>query len=251
MANRKKKKNGGCLTIILILAAIGGIGSLFGNNKTSTSNMTSSSYSPVTSTAVFSSQFSSSPKATIALKPTSTTTKTPTSTPKKPAPTPANGKIVYNGTYDSKNRPYNGSINYESNGAKVERNVVNGQLSKELVFVSNDIVVTGLLSEKNTIDEVTIVYANGDKYKGHLVNGKKRGQGKYYWTNGAWYEGSWYNDTMSGKGKYYFTSDSSRYYLEGNFIKGVPNGTLTYVSEKGISYTSLWNNGKCISVERK
>ena len=158
--------------------------------------------------------------------------------------------ITYSGTYKN-HQKYNGVVTYTSNGATVERKINNGKLSNELFFTTKNVSVSGYVSKDNTLSEATIKYSNGDTYVGHLVNGKKRGQGKYYWTNGAWYSGSWYNDTMSGKGIYYFTNDSKSNYLEGTFYDGKPLGTVIYVSESRVSYKTTWNNGKCIKIERQ
>lgn len=246
MAKNRKKRNGGCLTILLILAAIVGIGSLFRTNSTR-NNV--SSYSSV------SIQKTPTPKTTAITKktavPVPTTTKRVTETPKGPSLSASNTNAYFSGIYDKNHRPFKGTYYYESNGAKVERIIDNGMLTNELSFVSNHTTVTGSLSNENVLEEVTILYSNGDKYIGHIVNGKKRGYGKYFWKNGDWYEGSWYDDTMSGKGRYYFSGEPSCYYLDGYFVNGDPYGTLTYVSEKRISYTTKWKNGKCISTERQ
>ena len=68
------------------------------------------------------------------------------------------------------------------------------------------------------------------RYDGSLVNGKKEGKGKYYYSNGCKYEGYFRNDKKEGKGIFYYTN-GDRY--EGNFEEGNYEG-------KGIFY---FNNG--------
>ena len=43
---------------------------------------------------------------------------------------------------------------------------------------------------------------NGDTYDGWWVNGKREGQGIYFYANGDRYEGDWKNDCKHGKGIY-------------------------------------------------
>lgn len=46
------------------------------------------------------------------------------------------------------------------------------------------------------------LFANGDVYEGHFVNGNRQGPGIYTWVDKSYYNGEWENDRMNGKGVY-------------------------------------------------
>lgn len=46
------------------------------------------------------------------------------------------------------------------------------------------------------------LFANGDVYEGHFVNGNRQGPGIYTWIDKSYYNGEWENDRMNGKGIY-------------------------------------------------
>ena len=62
----------------------------------------------------------------------------------------------------------------------------------------------------NKIVEKT--YSNGT-YRGCMKNGKREGQGTYFYTSGNRYEGEWKNNKREGHGKFYW-KEGDRY--EGN-----------------------------------
>ena len=70
----------------------------------------------------------------------------------------------------------------------------------------------------------------------------------YRWTDGAYYDGQWSEDKMSGEGTYYYPKDSDGYKLTGTFSDGKPNGECKYYVTSSRSYSTTWNNGKCIKV---
>lgn len=45
------------------------------------------------------------------------------------------------------------------------------------------------------------VYANGERFEGNWVHGKRHGQGTYTYADGSVYTGEWDNDRIHGKGK--------------------------------------------------
>ena len=51
-----------------------------------------------------------------------------------------------------------------------------------------------------------VTYADGSKYLGHILNGKRHGQGTYIWPSGAKYVGEWINNRAIG-GWFYKTAD--------------------------------------------
>lgn len=75
---------------------------------------------------------------------------------------------------------------------------------------------TGVVSGKGRIE-----WANGDRFEGSLVNGRKEGQGVFMWSNGQRYRGHWANDQPNGKGALIFPN-GNRY--EGGIRDGLPHG---------------------------
>lgn len=43
-------------------------------------------------------------------------------------------------------------------------------------------------------------YANGERFEGDWVHGKRHGQGTYTYADGSVYTGQWDNDRIHGKG---------------------------------------------------
>lgn len=116
---------------------------------------------------------------------------------------------------------------------------------RKLDFTKNGTTYSVYLNEDgNASGEGTINYANGDKFEGTLVSGKKF-NGTYYFSNGDKYKGSFANDVMSS-GTYTFANGNI---LDGSFSNGVPDGTLTYkVGSK--KYTTTWSNGRCTGIKK-
>jgi len=53
---------------------------------------------------------------------------------------------------------------------------------------------------------------NGEIYQGHLENGKKQGQGVYYWPNGDRFEGQYQDDKRCPCSKtLFFVSNTMEY----------------------------------------
>ena len=57
----------------------------------------------------------------------------------------------------------------------------------------------------------TLNYANGEKYIGSWVGGKKRGHGVYYWPNGKRYEGEFKDDKKHGIGSLIYINGEVAY----------------------------------------
>ncbi|MGV3654389.1 MAG: protein kinase domain-containing protein [Noviherbaspirillum sp.] len=75
---------------------------------------------------------------------------------------------------------------------------------------------TGVVSGRGRIE-----WANGDRFEGTLVNGRKEGQGVFVWNNGQRYRGQWSNDQPNGSGALTFPN-GNRY--EGGIRDGLPHG---------------------------
>jgi serine/threonine protein kinase len=86
-----------------------------------------------------------------------------------------------------------------------------------------------------------IVWANGDRFEGTMVNGKKEGKGKFIWHNGQRYNGDWAHDVPNGKGSIVF-ADGSRY--EGDVKDGMPHGQGTTRFKDGDVYRGAWVRGR-------
>lgn len=64
-----------------------------------------------------------------------------------------------------------------------------------------------------SIDE----YAEGKRYEGYKVNGKKEGEGSFYLDNKLCFQGHWKEDLMEGEGRLYYQSGAIAY--DGHFEK--------------------------------
>lgn len=64
-----------------------------------------------------------------------------------------------------------------------------------------------------SIDE----YAEGKRYEGYKVNGKKEGEGNFYLDNKLCFSGHWKEDLMEGEGRLYYQSGAIAY--DGHFQK--------------------------------
>ena len=115
---------------------------------------------------------------------------------------------------------------------------------RERVIKTEAFTATGKLSiERLTgamTGEGTIQWANGDRYEGTMIAGRKHGKGIFTWSNGQRYDGEWADDVINGKGVLHYTN-GDRY--EGTFTDGEPHGTGTYTMRNGDFYTGAWVSG--------
>jgi len=70
-----------------------------------------------------------------------------------------------------------------------------------------------------------IKYDSGNSYKGYIKNGKRDGQGTFYYSNGAVAEVEWVKDNKNGKGSMSWPSGSK---FEGEFLNDKESGQGTY-----------------------
>ena len=84
-------------------------------------------------------------------------------------------------------------------------------------------------------------YYTGGKYVGQCKDGKRDGEGTFYYKNGKTYVGSWKDDKKNGFGKETFAS-GSRY--EGYYKNNKKDGNGTYYSAGGDKYVGYWKEGK-------
>jgi hypothetical protein len=86
-----------------------------------------------------------------------------------------------------------------------------------------------------------IVWTNGNRFEGTLVNGVKQGAGQFFWNNGQHYIGDWTNDVPNGVGVIVFPN-GDRY--EGQVKDGESHGQGSARFNSGDSYVGAWLNGK-------
>ena len=80
------------------------------------------------------------------------------------------------------------------------------------------------------VNKISIVYENGEYYKGDFINGMFHGKGVYVWANGERYEGDFFFNRRTGKGVYFWPS-GERY--EGEFADGKLEGWGIYTWPDG------------------
>lgn len=99
---------------------------------------------------------------------------------------------------------------------------------------------TTLPDEVAGTDEKAIVYSNGSKYEGAMLNGKKHGYGVFTFANGDSYVGEFRNDLRDGTGIYIYKS-GARY--DGGFRSGKRQGRGRYVYANGDRFEGEFRNG--------
>ena len=161
---------------------------------------------------------------------------------------------VQQGTFRA-GKLYSGSADIrQPDGSVLARRVSEGEVRANATLTWPDgTVLSGKLSAKTGAftGNVTIAYPNGDSYTGTLADSLKSGKGTYTWKNGAHYTGEWKEDRMDGKGTYYFGKSEKNNYIKGQFSANAPKGTMDYVSQQGLHYSTTWRNGKCVSISAK
>ena len=121
---------------------------------------------------------------------------------------------------------------------------------------------TGCISGNCENGSGTYVYANGFRFEGDFVNGKREGRGFLKDPDGGTYDGMWSNDFFNGQGtKYtgewkdgiqdgygiYFYANGDKY--TGYFKNNKFNGKGTYTWTNGQSATGTFRDGEMVSTE--
>lgn len=83
--------------------------------------------------------------------------------------------------------------------------------------------------------------ADGGRYFGPLVNGRREGWGRIEWSSGARYEGEFRNGLFEGRGR--LRSATGEVY-DGDFVKGVRSGKGRLTSRSGASYVGSFRDGE-------
>lgn len=136
--------------------------------------------------------------------------------------------------------------------------IVAGDTTYRGAFVA-DQAAAGAVSGSGSVE-----WANGERYTGSLVGGRKQGRGRFDWVGGQWYEGEWQDDRATGQGVIQFVggnryeggvvdgepqgrgtlifASGDRY--TGDFVRGVFHGQGTYAWKNGNRYEGAWNLGR-------
>lgn len=86
----------------------------------------------------------------------------------------------------------------------------------------------------------TFAWANGDKYVGEWVDGKKDGQGTETFADGAKYVGEYRDNKRHGQGT--FTLSNGDKYV-GGYRNGKRNGQGTVITTAGGITEGIWRDG--------
>lgn len=86
----------------------------------------------------------------------------------------------------------------------------------------------------------TVEWANGERFVGSLVDGRREGKGRFEWPGGQWYEGNWSDDKATGQGVIQYVG-GNRY--EGAVVDGEPQGKGSLVFPSGDRYTGEFVRG--------
>jgi MORN repeat len=93
-------------------------------------------------------------------------------------------------------------------------------------------------------------------YTGAYVNGRRTGEGRFYFANGDLYTGQWNDNVMEGSGRYYYQSGQR---FEGTFRRGKrigkgklqrTNGDIDiglYVNDVRVGLGVRWNADRTVA----
>lgn len=104
------------------------------------------------------------------------------------------------------------------------------------------VITTSTMVNSNTSPtQETLIYENGDRYVGSVVNGKANGYGTLTTVDGDKYIGEFMNDLMNGQGES-FISDEEKHVGEFKNGKADGYGVVTYASI-GVKYIGEFKDG--------
>lgn len=114
----------------------------------------------------------------------------------------------------------------------------------QATFVAGDTTYRGnfTMDPKSGVVSGTgsVEWANGERFSGTLVDGRRHGRGRFSWVGGQWYEGDWADDRAVGQGVIQYPG-GNRY--EGAVVDGEPSGRGTLVFASGDRYTGDFVRG--------
>jgi hypothetical protein len=92
--------------------------------------------------------------------------------------------------------------------------------NKTLIWENGDKYVGSVVNDQPH-GEGLMTFVDGYDYEGDFSYGKKEGYGTFRWQDGAFYQGEWHDDNMEGYGKFHY-ADGNEY--NGNWKDGKMNG---------------------------
>jgi NIMA (never in mitosis gene a)-related kinase len=98
--------------------------------------------------------------------------------------------------------------------------------------------------ERPSLDEIIKeckLIQDASRYSGKIVDGKKKGKGRYYYENGDKYDGEWDNNKFEGKGIYFYHSGAK---YDGEWHNGNKNGKGTQYYVNGDKFEGEWKDDK-------
>ena len=103
-----------------------------------------------------------------------------------------------------------------------------------------------LPKESITVSEIPdsgyaqLVFPDGSKYIGEVLNGKLHGKGCYWWKDGRKYNGEYNSNVISGKGVFEWP-DGRKY--DGEYFNGQKEGVGQFTWANGAIYQGQWKGG--------
>lgn len=92
-----------------------------------------------------------------------------------------------------------------------------------------------------TNNKATILYSNGDRYEGEILDNKRNGFGTYYYNGGERYQGMWENNTKHGRGTMFYQNEEV---YEGWWNSNLREGVGTIFYPNGDRYYGEWRENK-------
>lgn len=100
---------------------------------------------------------------------------------------------------------------------------------------------TSQTTDVKKINKATIVYSNGEKYEGEILDYIRQGFGTYYYAKGDRYQGMWYQNMKQGRGTLFYNNEDV---FEGWWNNNKKEGVGTYYYKNGEKYYGEWRDNK-------
>ncbi len=106
--------------------------------------------------------------------------------------------------------------------------------------------------EEEAVVKKSVVWSNGDHYKGDYVGNQRTGKGTYVWANGDRYQGEFFEGKPDGVGEYIWANGDL---YKGEYLEGKRDGNGVYVWANrdrfdGNFYEGKRGNGKLTSAPK-
>ena len=120
--------------------------------------------------------------------------------------------------------------------------ISNGSSIKKLIETNKENI-----PQSNEDEEIQKIIKNNNStiikehFEGNLIDNKKEGKGKYYYTNGDIYDGEFKNDLKEGNGTLYYANGDK---YTGQFKNDLINGKGTIIYNNGYKFEGNFKDGK-------